>query len=126
MTLTVELPRLDRHASDQVLIARARGLFPHLRERAARHCEHDQLGIVERGFADRGGRDPAQVEVGDVPRIVRRPGDDAHLLGIAAGKRDLVSEIAQQARECRSPGTAAENHDSHGGRIALCVRPDAK
>lgn len=35
MTLTVELPRLDRDASDQNLVAAARRLFPGLRERAA-------------------------------------------------------------------------------------------
>ena len=35
MTLTVELPRLDREASDQNLVAAARSLFPHLCERAA-------------------------------------------------------------------------------------------
>jgi 3-hydroxy-9,10-secoandrosta-1,3,5(10)-triene-9,17-dione monooxygenase len=34
MTLTAELPRLDRDASDQDLTARARSLFPQLRERA--------------------------------------------------------------------------------------------
>ncbi|MBV9325281.1 MAG: acyl-CoA dehydrogenase family protein [Chloroflexi bacterium] len=35
MTLTVELPRLDAEAADQDLVARARSLFPQLRERAA-------------------------------------------------------------------------------------------
>jgi 3-hydroxy-9,10-secoandrosta-1,3,5(10)-triene-9,17-dione monooxygenase len=35
MTLTVELPRLDAQAADQDLVARARNLFPQLRERAA-------------------------------------------------------------------------------------------
>jgi alkylation response protein AidB-like acyl-CoA dehydrogenase len=34
MTITVELPRLDREASDQDLVALARSLFPRLRERA--------------------------------------------------------------------------------------------
>jgi alkylation response protein AidB-like acyl-CoA dehydrogenase len=34
MSLTVELPRLDQGASDQDLVARARDLFPRLRERA--------------------------------------------------------------------------------------------
>src|SRR5919109_2258227 len=35
MSLTVDLPRLDAHASDQDLVARARSLLPRLRERAA-------------------------------------------------------------------------------------------
>src|SRR5258708_14022355 len=34
MSLTVELPRLDQGASDQDLVARARDLFPRLREHA--------------------------------------------------------------------------------------------
>jgi 3-hydroxy-9,10-secoandrosta-1,3,5(10)-triene-9,17-dione monooxygenase len=34
MTVSVQLPRLDARASDQDLVARARAMFPHLRERA--------------------------------------------------------------------------------------------
>ena len=35
MTLTTELPRLDPQAADQDLVAQARSLFAHLRERSA-------------------------------------------------------------------------------------------
>jgi 3-hydroxy-9,10-secoandrosta-1,3,5(10)-triene-9,17-dione monooxygenase len=52
MTVTVELPRLDQQASDPTLVARARGLFPQLRERAteverARRLPESTIGELQ-------------------------------------------------------------------------------
>ena len=59
----------------------------------------------------------------DVARVVPGRRDRLRLHGIAAGERRLVTVLAEQPRERRTPGAPADDDDAHPA--SLCSYPRA-
>ena len=68
---------------------------------------------VERRVLDRRRLDAAEVAVREIARVAAGLGDHARLLRVAAGERDVVLAVLQDARERRPPGPAADDDDVH-------------
>ena len=49
----------------------------------------------------------------EIARVAAGLGDHARLLGVAAGERDVVLPVLQDARERRPPGPATDDDDLH-------------
>ena len=84
-----------------------------LAESAARNCEHDEVCRVEGRVVEHGGVDPLQGDVRKVLRVPPRLRDRAHLLGIAAGQRHVVTALHEQMRKCGSPGAGSDDDGVH-------------
>ena len=94
-----------RQAEDR---ARAGERGDGLGEGGARHGDDGEIGLGDRRVLDRRGGDPVQVDVREVARVAAGLRDRGGLLGVAAGERHLVPVVAQEHRERRAPGAAAD------------------
>src|SRR6266576_6173435 len=71
---------------------------------ATRDCEHDQLRLGDGRVFDGRCLDTMKVRRREVAGIAAALSDSAHLLGVAARERDVMTAVAQEARKGGSPG----------------------